>query len=370
MMTSQPLGGQAPTRLLIAALAALLLVACGKPEADAPGASQTAAASSDKQSSADADAAHDPCSLLEPKEVEAALGGTLVGAPYRFEKTNRHFGPAVDGDACRYEGANFHFIEVEVEWEGGAQQMNMYGTVQGLLNQNMKGTLKLADGSELAGEWDEAKVVTCCTFLAMRGDQLVTVNIAGSTATLEQAGGIADAALKRIDKPLQVDTAKGVAAAIARDATRPKERDPCSLLSRAEAEAAIEAPLTKDPVADGSKCTYAYTDNMPRTVMLDIHWRNGFEAYRERVALTAGAARAVRLAAAPEFAAHKLAMPDAAAADPEVSGPWSGPWEIASVSQMQFWAVKKDVLINTDSAGDYKRLEHARKLVVAAMSKL
>ena len=362
MMTSHPLGGQAPTRLLIAALAALLLVACGKPEADAPGASQTAAASSDKQSSADADAAHDPCSLLEPKEVEAALGGTLVGAPYRFEKTNRHFGPAVDGDACRYEGANFHFIEVEVEWEGGAQQMNMYGTVQGLLNQNMKGTLKLADGSELAGEWDEARVVTCCTFLAMRGDQLVTVNIAGSTATLEQAGGIADAALKRIDKPLQVDTAKGVAAAIARDATRPKERDPCSLLSRAEAEAALEGPLTKDPVADGSKCTYAYTDNMPRTVMLDINWRHGFEAYRERLALTGQLTgklgSAVRLS--PTLA------PEAVAPDPALSGPW----EAASVSQMQFWAVKKDVLINTDGAGDYKRLEHARKLVVAAMSKL
>jgi hypothetical protein len=225
----------------------------------------------------------------------------------------------------------------------------------------VKGVLKLGDGSELTGEWDEAKVVNCCTFIAMRGDQLVTVDIAGSNATLEQAGGIADAALKRIDKPLKVNTTKGVAAAIARDATRPKERDPCSLVSRAEVEAAVEAPLAKDPVAEGSQCTYVYTDKLPWTIVLDMHWRNRFAQYRERAGLTAS----VRNAIASDVATSPSTQ-DAAAPNPALSGPW----EAANVSMMEFWAVKKDVLIKTDSAGDNKRLEHARKLVAAAMSKL
>ena len=115
--------------------------------------------------------------------------------------------------------------------------------------------LKLSDGSELTGEWDEAKVNNCCTFIVMRGDQLVTVSVAGSDATLEQAAAIADAALKRIDSPLKIDGTAGVAAAVARDASRPKERDPCSLVSRAEAETALEAPLAKDPVVEGDTCT-------------------------------------------------------------------------------------------------------------------
>ena len=59
--------------------------------------------------------------------------------------------------------------------------MKMYGTVQSLAGQQKKGVLKLGDGSELTGEWDEAKVVNCCTFIAMRGDQLVTVTSPGRT---------------------------------------------------------------------------------------------------------------------------------------------------------------------------------------------
>ena len=198
--------GRASARLLVlASLTVILAAACSKKTAEVPGADAVTAKGAGAVEVADPE--HNPCSLLEPKDLEAALGGSLVGPAYRFSRANNRWGPAEDGDACRYEGANHHFIQIEVEWEGGAKMLHMYGTVQSLADQKLKGVLKLGDGSELTGEWDEAKVVNCCTFIAMRGDQLVTVDIAGSNATLEQAAGIADAALKRIEKPLPVNVA-------------------------------------------------------------------------------------------------------------------------------------------------------------------
>jgi len=194
---SQPSGHSSTRFILLASLAAILLTACGQKAADVSGGGTVATRDSGGKSSPASGAGQNPCSLLEPREVEAVLGGTLVGPPYRFDKTGKQ-GPAADGDACRYETAAYHFVEIEVEWTGGARMMKMYGTVQNLVDQKMKGMLKLGDGSELTGEWDEAKVVNCCTFIAMRGDQVVTVDIAGSHATLEQAARIADAALKRI----------------------------------------------------------------------------------------------------------------------------------------------------------------------------
>lgn len=365
-------GAHSSARLIVAMLAAIVLTACDKKAPDIA----VAARDSGGKSSAVAGAGRNPCSLLEPKDVEAALGGPLAGPPYRFGKTGKA-GPASNGEACRYEGANYHFVQVEIEWEGGAQMMKMYGTVENLAGQKMKGVLKLGDGSELAGEWDEARVQGCCTFIAMRGDQLVTVEIAGSTATLAQAAGIADAALKRIEKPLSVDGAAGVAAAIARDATRPTERDPCSLVSRAEAEAALEFPLVKDPVAEGSKCTYTYTGagTRPLIVNLEIRWRNGLAVYREHAGLVAsvGMANAQFAERAAKAGGVDKVVGDDAGPDKKGSAApvpaLAGPWEAAQVGMMEFSAVKKDVLIKAD-AYDNKQQERARKLVAAAMSKL
>jgi hypothetical protein len=272
---------------------------------------------------------------------------------------NDSWGPAAGGEVCRYEVANHHFVRIEVEWAGGAQTMKMYGTVQGLADQRQKGMLKLGDGSELTGEWDEAKVNNCCTFIAMRGDQLVTVGIAGSNATLEQAASIADAALKHIDKPLQVDGAAGVAAATARDATRPKERNPC-LVSRAEAEVAVEAPLTQDPVVDGNTCIYAYTGKLPWKIVLSVRWRDGYAEVREHAGVAAGVGKALSLG---DDASQEKKEP--AAPDPALTGPW----ETAYAGPFEFWAVKNDVLVKADAQAAMKQA-HARNLVAAAMSKL
>ena len=375
---SQLRGHSSAGRFLVVSLAAILMIGCGKKPSDVPDTGTVARKHSGGNSSAVSGAEQDPCSLLEPREVEAVLGGALAGPPYRFNKTGKA-GPAPDGEACRYETADYHFIEIEVEWTGGAQMMKMYGTVKSLADQKMKGVLKLGDGSEVAGEWDEARVLNCCTFIAMRGDQLVTVAIAGSKATLEQAAAIADAALKHIEKPLPVKGTAGIATAIARDATRPKERNPCSLVSRAEAEAALEFPLVKDPVVDDSKCIYTYTGTgtRPLSVGLDIRWRNGFAVFRERAALVAGVGMAnAQLAERSATAAgvgKAFGVGDdagqgkkgSAASDPTLAGPW----EAAQTGMLDFSAVKKDVLIKAD-AYDNKQQERARKLVAVAISKL
>lgn len=371
--------GRLSTFLIILTMfVSTMLISCSKKTIDAPNADIVATKDSGEDSSLTSDAGQNPCGLLEPKEVEAVLGTPLAGPPYRFNKTGKA-GPAPDGETCRFETAGYHYIEVEVEWKGGAQMMKMYGTVQNLADQKMKGVLKLGDGSELAGEWDEAKVVNCCTFIAMRGDQLVTVDVTGSTATLEQAAGIADAALKRIDKPLSVIGSVGVASAIVRDATRPKERDPCSLVSRTEAESALEFPLVKDPVVEDSKCIYTYTGTgtHPISIGLDIRWRNGFAVFRQHAALVASVGKAnAQFAelAAKAGSVEKVfdAGYDAESEKKTSSVPDSalgGPWEAAQSGMLEFSAVKKDVLIKAD-AGDNKQQEYAKKLIGAAMSKL
>jgi len=81
-------------------------------------------------------------------------------------------------------------------------------------------------GAELAGEWDEAShmAMTCCIFMAMRGDQLITIDFTATPATLRQAATLVDSAYKRMEQPLQVsvndrfvdkERAKALAAAVA-----------------------------------------------------------------------------------------------------------------------------------------------------------
>ena len=353
-------GGRSFTHHALIAIAAILLIACGKKAADTSGSGTVASDNPSGESNLASDAGQNPCSLLEPAEVEAILGVTLAGPPYRYNKTGKE-GPAPDGEACRYETAAYHVVEVEVDWTGGAQLMKMYGGVQNLADQHMKGVLKLANGSQLTGGWDEAKVVTCCTFVALLGDQAVTVDVSGSSATLEQAAKLADAALKRIGRPLPVDAAQGIAAATAREATRPAQRDPCSLVSRAEAETALGATLAKDPVVDGDKCDYTLSEKYAGTISLGMSWRNGYAQYRQHAATAADVGKAFALGAdssqttAPSVAADSLLV---------------GPWESAAVVQDHFYAVKKDVLMTAGSVMGRKQQEHARNLVAAAMSKL
>jgi hypothetical protein len=217
----------------------------------------------------------DPCTLLEPKEVEAVLGAPLAIPPYRAAGAGARR-TAFEGHDCVYDAADFQRITLTVEFHDGASGYKMVTSTKSLLGShpdaNVKKAFRLADGTELAGEWDEATLMPmrCCDFLALRADRTIEIDFTNSKATLAQAASLVDTAFKRIDKPLKIDGTAAIDAAAARAAQLGKPRDPCSLVTRAEAESILGNKLIADPVVNTggdsgeASCTY----ELPRSAFV------------------------------------------------------------------------------------------------------
>ena len=394
---------------LFAVLAGAVLAACSKP-APAPR-SETASAKPPMAQSED-DAYHhdDPCSLLESKEVEAVLG-PLGTAPYRGSNGN----PAADGSDCIYQSANFQQISLSVDFDGGQQAYHVGDFVgnlvkrTGAVNDKTKMAMVSEDGSEIAGEWDEAKLTpfNCCIFNALRADQLITIDFTGTGANLKQAAGLVDSAFKRIGKPLSLDGGANVGAAKAFLKTRPERRDPCSVLSQAEVEA-ILGKLIAAPAAQKDSCVYELPPQGIRQIYeLEYRWRGG--NYDFRTDLTAarmgGAALGSmelkstteqRVSDAPaatgkdspsaDAGSHTVTVTTNVSVDEaarqmsgqtfsqgahltgEQDAAGGGPWERSATVGMKFEAVKRDILLKIDLRGVNR--DKARALAAAAMSKL
>jgi hypothetical protein len=369
-----------------------LLLGCSS-KTPAPGAAPTAAQSGAPpfaQGDSENFDTDDPCSLLEPKEVEAVLGAPLGTPPFRARGP---YEPAVDGDQCVYKTADFHYITLSVTFTGGAQAFSMVnmskklvgGAADPSLNKAIKQSFKLDDGTELTGEWDEASLMpmNCCIFEALRADQLIEIDFTGSSATLRQAASLIDAAYKRIDTPLKIDGGANVAAAAELEKRRVQPVNPCSLLSRAEVEAVI-GKLIADPVAQGKdSCSYEVPPAGIRQVYeLHFTWRNGYYDWRQNghVAKIAGGTIAKMSGDVVEkMLQHELGAQGAAEARPaseaEVNAIIGGhevaandAWERAADQGMGFAAVKKDVLVTIDLRGVKEAA--ARALVAAVMRKI
>ena len=332
----------------------------------------------------------DPCSLLEPKEVEAVLGAPLGTPPFRARGP---YEPAVDGDQCVYKTADFHYVTVSATFTGGAQAYSMLNMGKKLLsgasdpnlNKAIKQSFKLDDGTELTGEWDEASLMpmNCCIFEALRGDQLIEIDFTGSSTTLRQAASLVDAAFKRIDKPLKIDGGANVTAAAELEKHRVQPVNPCSLLTRAEVEAVI-GKLIADPVAHGTdSCSYEVPPVGIRQVYeLHFTWRNGYYDWRQNghvAGIAGGAVAKMSGDVVEQKLRQELGVKGAAEARPaseaevnaiigghEVAA--NGAWERAADQGMGFAAVKKDVLVTIDLRGIKEAT--ARDLVAAAMRKL
>jgi len=362
---------------------------------------------------------NDPCSLLDPKEVEAVFGGPLGTAPYRGSNDN----PVAEGSDCVYRSANFQSIVLSVDFEDGQQAYHIgdfVGNVvksAGTLNAKSKKAMVSEDGSEISGEWDEAKLTafTCCVFNALRADQMISIDFTGSTATLKQAAGLVDAAFKRIDKPLSLDGGANVAAAKAFLKTRPARMNPCSVLSQAEAET-ILGKLIAPPVAKDDSCSYelpAQAQGIRQIYELRYRWHGGNYAFRtelhaahmggtvlgsmeftsttqQRVAdapappgtdphASAGATGgtgfhtvtttttvSVDEAARQVTGNQTFAQSTHLTGEPDAAG--SGPWERSATVGPKFEAVKKDVEVDIGLLG-VDRVK-AQALAAAAMKKL
>jgi hypothetical protein len=303
----------------------------------------------------------DPCSLLEPKEVEAALGAPLGTQPYRAWNGN----PAPNGPDCVYQTAKLQQITFTVTFKDGAQAYRFTGFARKLLGNAptdaAKQAFKLDDGTELAGEWDEANLtaMNCCIFNALRADQMITIDFTGSQTSLRQAATLVDTAFRRIDKPLKLDGASNVAAAKAFLQTRPKEVSPCTLVTQAEAEAILGA-LAAPPKANGtSSCDYqlAPKDGMPGFTSLSFNWRGGNAAFRSDAHVGGIAGMAMGGAASPK---EEPSLPAGAPGDP---------WERGGMFGNDFMAIKKDVRVKVIQQG---MIDHdkAKALAAAAMRKI
>src|SRR5262245_30609525 len=392
------------TRTLLAGASSLLLgvalIACGQssPASSADSSSSSAAANGGR-------GGHDPCSLLEPKEVEAVMG-PLAGPPFRTHESPEDNAPDANGDVCVYETADFSNIRVSIEWEDGAMLLKAVSLPGRMLNSAVPdpqaGRLDtpsaakeaiskniLPGGVQMAGEWDEAMAMGCCKIFALRGDTLVTFDFQGWRDDMKGAASILDKALVRIEKPLSIDGRAGNDAAARREAERPQKRDACSLITRAEVEA-ILGPLLADPKTqskDNSDCWYRFTQAEAENSTLKdapeafksilggltggktglvsgavdtavtITWRGGFKAMHEGQMVAGGAAGAFN------------GLPGMPA---RTTGRVEGPWTEASQTALAFTAVMKDVAVSIDVVPmlSNKQVEIRRKLVEAIIGKI
>ena len=310
----------------------------------------------------------DPCSLLEPKEVEAVLASTLAIQPFR----SREGVPDYDGSGCKYEDGDLHSVTVDVQWEHGATLFKMFGALQSMVDQGTKGLVRLEDGSEVAGEWDEASVVGCCRFVALRSDQMVTVDVGGSTkTTISGAAKLADAALKRIDRRLSIDGSKNVQAAVDFEtAHRPKRRDPCALVNRGDVEAVVGAlaaePTSVNPESDEGKCVYEHDvdGKFAAAYVMKVKWTGGFSEFRNHNAVFGSFSKSFAKGAPLSERARKGIESLGVGADL----PQDPAWELAHWDVSGLFAVRRDVLVNIEPQGGSS--DNALKLMVKAMSKL
>ncbi len=275
---------------------------------------------------------HDPCSFLEVEEVEAVMG-TLAGPPYR---AGANATPRPNGDDCRYETPDRRSIRLNVTWRGGKDLIAMMGSVKAMVEAAGLKQLKLLDGSTVAGHWEQAAINNCCEFNALRGDQVVTVDISGSKATIAQAASLADAAIQRLDRPLDISGATGIKTAQERALQRPKPRNVCDLLTRADAEAIARASLSQPPKGTVNSCTYVWPLNAQGSdyeIKLMVTWQEGFSEMRTTRAAVGNASSMLGM--------NKLQRPTAA--DQQI-----GPWNEFSQSIIGVSAVKDDVMVSVE----------------------
>jgi hypothetical protein len=299
-----------------------------------------------------ATAADNPCSLLTTAEVEAMLGEPLAGPPFRADGIE----PSATGGSCRYETASFRAIDVEVEWRDGGQIFGITKMATGLAEgAGLKGVLTLSDGTELHGSWDDAAAFMCCQFNALREDTLVMIDISSSRLTQKDAGALADLAVARLAEPLDVADDAGVAQAHARAKTRPVPASACTLVTRAEAEALIGAPLQDDPAGDENRCSFVWTPagaDYQMQIDLSVTWRGGFGEFRQTVSAIGGGLDMI--------AAQGLDMT-------QDSGPVDPAFDDYYKSIIGVIAVRKDVFLSIESGPDS---EMAEKFIAVAAAKL
>ncbi|HEX5180688.1 MAG TPA: hypothetical protein VFW04_15235 [Gemmatimonadaceae bacterium] len=214
----------------------------------------------------------DPCSLLDPAQVAAAIG-PLAAPPYRGS-----YKPERGSDSCRYDTRNHRRLLVSVDWNGGKIAMKMVGMGRSLTDPLAKhgeetiGQTVLSTGDTIAGPWDAVAEgpMQCCDLHALKGDQHVEIDWTGTRLSMTGAAKLLDSAVAHLAKPLAINGSAPAAmasgdslyAADAKDSTV----NICQLLPQPVVEAIIGRKLSAPPepgqaggASGGRLCTYTTT---------------------------------------------------------------------------------------------------------------
>lgn len=314
----------------------------------------------------------DPCSLLDPKEVAAAIG-PLAAPPYRGT-----FRPERRSDACRYDTQDHRRVLVTVTWSGGPTAMKMIHTFRGLTDGVKQGQMKtgvtvLSTGDTLVGDWDEIAQgpMQCCDLHALRGDQLVELDWTGTRLDPEGAGALLNSAIKRLDHPLSIDGTAGLEAAQRLFDADAKDSavDMCSLVPQAAAESIIGSKLINPPTRGSGRsgaglCTYDApmpgTGNLRREFDLDLRsWRDGaVEFASDQYAVGIGTRALKRISTGDT-------TPPASDTTDHPGGPWDA---IGHPSSPGWEAVKGPILVRVGAMGDRKAALGLLSRAVTALS--
>ncbi len=189
---------------------------------------------------------NDPCTLVSQAEMEHFLG-PLLEPPYRAK--DRKADPA--GTGCFYRAKDLRNVTLEVDREDGELAFRMLAGTGGKVEEALAGADMSTDTLE-AG-WDKVGRAFG-QLIALKGKASVQVDPLGSRLELPAQVEIIKTALSHLPKPLGYDGARA-----ARNHTDPavKPRDPCSLVTRPEAEA-LMGKLRADPhpSEDGTECVF------------------------------------------------------------------------------------------------------------------
>lgn len=312
----------------------------------------------------------DPCTLLSASEVTAAIG-PLAGAPYRGSPI-----PEESSDVCRYDTQDHRRLLVSVDWTGGKLAMKMLAFSRALTDRALQAETKfgtvLKSGDTLRGSWDQvaATPAACCSLDALKGDQHVQLDWAGTRLTVAAAGALLNTAINRLSHPLSVDGTAGAPAALQRLAAMAQDSalDACSLVSQSAASAIIGVALSGppdhgDPGSAPTRTSCYYRAPMPNTPNLALvyeidvkAWNDAPAQFAEDQSLIHGAITGLR---------RQLTGDSAAPAQPaEPPGPWD---EIGPSDNGGYEVVKGPLLLLGSTTGDHARL---RTLLATAVTAL
>ena len=222
---------------------------------------------------------NDPCTLVSQAEMEQLLG-PLLEPPYRT--SDRKADPR--GPGCLYRAKDYRNVTLEVDRENGEMGFRMLAGMGGKVEEALAGADMSTD--TLDANWDKVGR-PFGQLIALKGTATVQVDPLGSRLELPAQVHILKLALARLSKPLGYDGGKA-----AQNHTDPgvKPRNPCSLVTRAEAEA-LMGTLRADPhpSEDGTECVFpmnAVFMGTPVDQTLSVQWSDGFYALgQERQAM-------------------------------------------------------------------------------------